>query len=379
MTMLQALSFTTPLALGALILLPLIWWLLRFTPPRPETVRFPPLRLLLDLVNREEQPDKTPWWLLLLRLAVAALVIFGVSHPLYAPGHVDALTRAPLLLVVDDTWAAARDWDKRRTIINEILDGARAANATVTLAVTTPQARPQRLEPAAADDVRTRTAVLEPRALDPDRPGTLAQLQKAFGSTSALHVIWLSDGIDDGKAAQFADGLKGLAGGAASIEAVVPDRSGLPMALAAPSFDSGKVKIGALRVAGGAEHTAKIVARASNGRALAEATVNFAADAAKADAVIDLPVELRNDIRKIEIDGERNAAATFLMDDRWRRKAVALQSGTSSEADQPLLSPFYYVSRALEPYAELSEPVVSPAIRPAVGGDTAHASQADAE
>ena len=57
---LQALSFTTPWALAALALLPVIWWLLRFTPPRPQIVRFPPLRLLLELVSAHEQPDRTP-------------------------------------------------------------------------------------------------------------------------------------------------------------------------------------------------------------------------------------------------------------------------------------------------------------------------------
>ena len=34
MNLLGALSFATPLALAALLLLPVIWWLLRFTPPR---------------------------------------------------------------------------------------------------------------------------------------------------------------------------------------------------------------------------------------------------------------------------------------------------------------------------------------------------------
>ena len=155
MNLLSALSFTTPLALAALLLLPVIWWLLRFTPPRPETVRFPPIRLLLELANREEQPDKTPWWLLLLRLLVAAFIIFAVSHPLYAPGRVDTLSGAPLLLVVDDSWAAAKDWDKRREIMAEILDGAASAGATVTLATTTPQLRPQALEPQAAADAAT--------------------------------------------------------------------------------------------------------------------------------------------------------------------------------------------------------------------------------
>ena len=65
---LAALSFANPLALIALLALPAIWWLLRFTPPRPLMVRFPPFRLLRDLISREEQPDKMPWWLLLLRM-----------------------------------------------------------------------------------------------------------------------------------------------------------------------------------------------------------------------------------------------------------------------------------------------------------------------
>lgn len=138
MNLLNALSFTTPLALSALLLLPVIWWLLRFTPPRPETVRFPPIRLLLELTNREEQPDKTPWWLLLLRLLVAALLIIGVSSPLYAPGRVASPSTVPLLLVVDDGWAAARDWNKRRDIMGEILDDAAATGSPVTLATTTP-------------------------------------------------------------------------------------------------------------------------------------------------------------------------------------------------------------------------------------------------
>ena len=54
--------------------LPILWWLLRVTPPAPRRVRFPALRLLLGLVPREETPAKTPLWLILLRMAA------GVAH-----------------------------------------------------------------------------------------------------------------------------------------------------------------------------------------------------------------------------------------------------------------------------------------------------------
>jgi hypothetical protein len=356
MNLWTSLSFTTPLALAALLLLPVIWWLLRSTPPKPETVKFPPIRLLLDLVNREEQPDRTPWWLLLLRLAVAAALIIAVAHPLYAPGRIDAIAPAPLLLIVDGSWAAAKNWDKRQAVMTEILDGAQRAGAPVTLATSTPQSRPQSIEPADAAAIKTRAATLQPRALDPERSGLLASLQQKFTGASDLRVIWLSDGIDDGKAVEFAKGLTALAKGKASVEAIVPDTEALPMALAAPGFDGGRIKVTALRVSAAAEQTLHVTARASNGRPLSDAELKFTANSGRAEATIDLPVELRNDVGRIVIEGERNAAANFLMDDRLRRKTVALQSGSSSEAAQPLLSPLYYVSRALEPFAELATP-----------------------
>jgi uncharacterized protein DUF4159 len=45
----------------------------------------------------------------------------------------------------------------------------------------------------------------------------------------------------------------------------------------------------------------------------------------------------------------------FLFDDRYRRKSVALLAGSNIEQAQPLLSPLYYVSRALQPTAEIEQ------------------------
>lgn len=363
MSFLSALTFATPLALAGLLLLPVIWWLLRFTPPRPETVRFPAIRLLLGLRNREEQPDKTPWWLLLLRLALAALVIIGVSQPLYAPGRIGAVTKTPVLLVVDDSWAAAKDWNQRREVMAEILDNAAAAGAPVTLATTTPELRPQALEPKAAAELKSRVAAIAPRAFDPDRMGLLQRLETAFGKQDALRVIWLADGIDDGKAKDFAAGLQKLANGRATVEAILPSGSQLPLALATPGFEGGQIRVTVLRPPGGAAQTVPVVATASNGRSFGEVTVSIAAGATSASGAIELPVELRNEVGRIAIKDERNAAAVFLMDDRWRRKTVGLMSGTTAEMSEPLLAPLYYVSRALDPYAQVSQPESTAALK----------------
>ena len=67
------LGFLQPLFLIGLVALPLLWLLLRATPPRPRTERFPGVRVLLGLDDRESTPQRTPWWLLLLRLMIAAV------------------------------------------------------------------------------------------------------------------------------------------------------------------------------------------------------------------------------------------------------------------------------------------------------------------
>ena len=70
------LGFAQPLVLLGLLSLPVLWWLLRLVPPRPRRIEFPPTRLLLEIAPQEETPARTPWWLTLIRLALAALV-FG--------------------------------------------------------------------------------------------------------------------------------------------------------------------------------------------------------------------------------------------------------------------------------------------------------------
>jgi Domain of unknown function (DUF4159)/Aerotolerance regulator N-terminal len=356
MAFLQALTFTTPVALAALILLPVIWWLLRFTPPKPQTIKFPPLRLLLELTNQEVQPDKTPWWLMLLRLAIAALIILGVTHPFYAPGHAIATRSEPLLIVVDDTWAAAKNWSERRTILNEIVNKARDDGATISLATTAPAARKADIVPRDADATLSQITALEPKALGPDRGGLLKRLKTNFTTAGALHVVWLTDGLDQASANSFAEGLMSLGGRNASVEALVPEAGTLPLAFAPPTAENGQFKIHVLRIGTGTPRSANVRALATNGRSLADVKIDFTSATSQAEARLELPIELRNEIQRLEITGERNTAATYLFDDRWRRKTVALQSDGSLEDAQPLLAPLYYVTRALEPYAEISEP-----------------------
>src|SRR5260370_18307533 len=120
MLALGSLAFVSPWLLVALAALAIIWWLLRVTPPARRRIAFPAVRLLLGLRPREETPARSPLWLILLRMLLAALVILAVAHPLLNPQARLAST-GPIVLVVDDGWAAAHDWPARQAALAELL------------------------------------------------------------------------------------------------------------------------------------------------------------------------------------------------------------------------------------------------------------------
>src|SRR3974377_319798 len=139
MLALGSLAVASPGLLVALAALPIIWWLLRVTPPAPRRIAFPSIRLLLGLVPREETPARNPFWLILLRMTLSPLVILAVAHPLLNP-QAHLASSGPIIFVVDDGWAAARDWPARQAALNDLLARADREGRQVVLVTTAPTA-----------------------------------------------------------------------------------------------------------------------------------------------------------------------------------------------------------------------------------------------
>ncbi|WP_375705586.1 BatA domain-containing protein, partial [Bartonella sp. AA86SXKL] len=103
-------SFAAPLLLLGLLSLPIIWWLLRITPPTPRKELFPPLRFLPKSNNQQEAAHRTPWWLSLLRLTIAALSIIALAKPTWNQKPIILSGSQPLALIIDNGWASTREW-----------------------------------------------------------------------------------------------------------------------------------------------------------------------------------------------------------------------------------------------------------------------------
>ena len=348
-----AIGFLQPWMLVALAALPAIWWLLRFTPPSPQVVVFPPTRLLKDLKQTEETPARSPWWLTLLRMLLAALLILALARPVINPDRETFAGDGPLLLVIDNGWASAAHWGERREAIAAAIDRASRDGRTVVLAPTAP-GQPVS-EPLPADAARERIGGLSPEPYAPDRASLAAALEKNLETKTGYSVVWLSDGLDYGESESFAASLAKFAGDGGSLIVLKPEIREAPLGIGQATGDGGVL---AGRVLSGTEGPRIGVVRALTGRGepLGEAPFTVKKGEREAKASFELPLEIRNQVARIEIKGERSAGAVHLLDARSQWHRVGIVSGESREEAQPLLSPLYYVERALSPYADVITP-----------------------
>ena len=343
------LGFAQPLVLLGLLALPALWWLLRLIPPRPRQIAFPPTRLLFDIAPREETPARTPWWLTLLRLALAALMIFAVAGPLWNPPLATATKAAPIALLLDDAWGAAATWDIRLRTADELIARAEADGRGVAIVPLSEPGRDISLETPGAARVRLRQIRPKPHTLD--RAEALGSIARFLQATPQVELIWLTDGIDLGNGEAFVSGLARLLDGRPIT--VVAGGIKPAHALAAADNAAGALSVQVLRAATGAPETGLVRALDLKGLPLGDARFEFKPEERQTAAQFDLPVEIRNDIARLEIAAERSSGAVQLLDKRWRRRSVGLVSGATSETAQPLLDAVYYLSRALNPFADV--------------------------
>src|SRR5665213_520646 len=198
MSLLSGISFASPWILLGLIVLPAIWFLLRVTPPSPRKVVFPPLRLLLGLNATEEAPARTPWWLLLLRLIAAALIIAALAQPMIGEPP-KPIGNGPLVLFVDNGWTAAHAWKDREAAISDALNASSRQGRPVAIVGTANAPAPVSLLD--AGDAQRSAEELEPQSWLPDRNRARAELGRAHFS-STPEIVWFSDGLDYGNDAQ---------------------------------------------------------------------------------------------------------------------------------------------------------------------------------
>ena len=225
-------GFLSPWLLLGLLALPILWIILRAVPPAPIRRMFPAVVLLLGLKDDDQVTDRTPWWLLLLRILAVAAVILGLAGPILNPREAGERGSGPLLIAMDASWASAGDWAAQQEALEALLLEAQRDGRTVAMLRVSD---PEPLQFQAAETWRSRLPGLAP---EPWLPGQdlYAEAEAALDD-GAFDTLWLSDGLAHDGRADFLAALE-------SRGAVRVVQSARPLVvMAPPGFADGAIEL----------------------------------------------------------------------------------------------------------------------------------------
>ncbi len=344
MTVFGPIGFAAPWLLVALIALPILWLILRAIPPAPIRQRFPGVALLLGLKDDESVSDRTPWWLLLLRMLAVAAMIIGLAGPVLNPEDDGQAGNGPLLVVMDGSWAGAAQWSRQIEAVEGELRRAGAADRQVALLNL---ADPESTVFQTANTITTRLPGVVPSPWQPGDPSSLT----ANLPDGDFETVWFSDGVDYPGQSDILAALESR--GTVRVVQAVSD----VIALTPARYVDGLIELTALRVSAGPERGVTVLAQgrdpAGNAAILANANAVFDAGTTSADTALSLPAELRARVTRFEVQGAKSSGAVTLVDDSLRRREIALIAGREGREGLELLSPLHYLERALAPTADL--------------------------
>lgn len=334
-------GFAAPWALLPLLALPILFFLLRATPPPPKPQDLPSARLLLDLENAKKTPQYAPWWLVLMRMLMGLLLCLGLAQPFWHKPERDARP-GTMLLLIDDGWASAPNW---ALIQDRALQAGKAAidaGHRVELIFTAPQpGKVSKLESLPIDRLRALIDSRQPAAWAPDRAATLQPIMDHVGPIS--RILWLSDGLgyhDD----DFARALGNIA--PVEIETAENQR---PVFASDTNLSPDALRVTLERTDDAKPQNVVITVETADNAILSETEIIVPAGIRHQD--VELKAIPPGSVPGLVRIAGMGAGGVRLLEGVGARRLVGLAANAQDES--PLLSDFYYVERALSPFSEV--------------------------
>lgn len=342
-----SITFASPIILAALALLPLIWWLNRLTPPKPTQEPFPPFSILLSVLKKEHTPAKSPWWLTAIRVLLCAFIILALAEPIYNPKQQKQLASGPLVIVIDDSWSSAPDWQKRINAANAIIDEAEQQSLPVLVVKSSTSAADLTLS--TAIESQKILAAIEPLPIKSFQSELAPYIQTALDDQSiGTLAIILSPSASDGTS----DSIRSLLElGAQDIRIIQSSPSQLA-AISTSINNSAHISVSLIRLPSEQTSLFEITGYDIQSRPLVSNSVEFKSSQTQAEAKLEAPFELLNEVASVSIEGQNTAGATYLLDDSFRRRRIALFTGDTNDVVNPLLTPSHFITRAISPFAD---------------------------
>lgn len=344
--------FLTPYLLFALLVLPLIWFFLRATPPRPREQSFPPIQLLHQLQTKAQESVHAPWWLILLRLLAVALLIIGLARPVFPSKNLAVQhSKDPILLVIDNGWASAPQWSQLIDDAAQVLTQAQQKNTPVHLLLTAPNEQNTALKITTLSD-NTSAAVqfngLQPMAWPVKHQKAVEILNKANHYQT---IYYFSDGIQHQDDQAFQKKLTDHT----NLYEIRPQEGNIStLLLTKNSLTQNGFMQSISLLPRPIPQQITLQAYTQQGMLLTSIQKSIPANTSQSDIELTLPLEARNKVDYLQIANYAGAGGVYLLDARNRKHIIGFISA-SNNTNTPFTGSLYYLKKALTPLGDLKE------------------------
>lgn len=336
------LQFASPLILLALAILPVIWLLLRAVPPSPVKRAFAAVHLLLGLRDKDQVSERTPWWLLLMRILALAAIIIALAKPelRYSESRFE---NDRMLIILDGGFAHQKFAQHHRDQIQALLESAEVDQKLIAVL---DLANPDKPDWQSAAYHAERLASWTP---SPWLPSFSLGAEIILSEREKFDGVWFVDGLDYAQdRLEFLSELqqrghveiRAPSGNIAVLTSVIGDGDNLVASIqkSDPTMQPPEVAFIGLTPAGVRTEFARV-------------SVSPTTD----NAVVELPSELRARLTDVRLIGEDHAASVVHAAGDLARPRVGIFALNPAEEVAELLQPLHYLRTALQQTTEVIE------------------------
>ncbi|MGH1455647.1 MAG: DUF4159 domain-containing protein [Alphaproteobacteria bacterium] len=361
--LLSNITFMQPALLAAILALPVLWYILRITPPAPKKVFFPATAFLMGLNSGEKTPSKAPWWILLLRLIMAALIILALARPVTNQAQSISGDGA-VRLVIDNGWAGAQLWDMQIKAAEETITQAGRENRDIYILPTTNangDVLLQQIGPLPSGEALSILRGLQPYPWPADYEGLANFIEKSDVNDPDIQTIWLSHGLDGGGAKRLMLALQHQG----SLTYIAPPLENLPLILRSSHQRPKKGDpVSGVKIAVDAPSSipsnipVTVQVSAAGNNILDARAEKISSDDLPKTLYFEISEDVKNSVTRFDIAGRKGAGASFIVDDQHKKRDIGIAAATIDENATPLIEASYYLKRAFEPFGNVViEPV----------------------
>ncbi|MFD2204291.1 DUF4159 domain-containing protein [Kiloniella antarctica] len=345
-------GFLNPWLLLGLLSFPLVWILLRITPPAPRRITFPALRLLFGLTGTTAKPQNTAWWLIILRLLILLLIILALAEPIYEPEK-RSNNNLDTLILLDNDWASAQSRQKQLQALKSQLERSKGLNVKTAILSTASRTKGEfnfsgfKSSDSLLNDMQELPPVL---SWESDHIGALKSIEDQIQVRAPLQIVWLSNGLIR---SDISDELEVLLKSYGEGIRYTPLTTALPIWIDSISTDYNGIKVTLQRLTNIEASIRTIAALSEKNEVLASEKVSLETGQTSQAVILSLPNELHNRVQKITVTGQNSSATTYLMDQNDHRFPVGLLTSSGKVDNKSLLGEHYYLQRALGLFTDI--------------------------